>query len=57
LVTMLSWSTSGIERENANQEFKEFRMSQIARLQAKASAGQSNVAMGPWLSPEAPELL
>jgi hypothetical protein len=21
---MLSWSTSGIERENANQEFKEF---------------------------------
>jgi hypothetical protein len=25
LLTMLSWSTSGIGRENANQEFKEFK--------------------------------
>jgi hypothetical protein len=25
LLTMLSWSTSGMGRENANQEFKEFK--------------------------------
>jgi len=53
---MLSWSTSGIERENANQEFeefeefkefKEFKLWQIARLQAKASASWWNTTIGP----------
>jgi len=38
---MLSWSTSGIERENANQEFKEFRSSGVQEFR---SSGVQDVA-------------